>query len=93
MDVLGLHCCPRAFCSTGEGGYFSLQSLGFSWWWLLLLQSTGSRALAQASLVTARGLQSSGSVLEMHGLNCPTACGILPDQLSNLCPLYWQVDS
>ena len=47
MDVLGLHCCPRAFCSTGEGGYFSLQSLGFSWWWLLLLQSTGSQAQAR----------------------------------------------
>ena len=29
----------------------------------------------------------------MHGLNCPTACGILPDHRSNSRPLHWQVDS
>lgn len=23
----------------------------------------------------------------------PTACGIFPDQQSNLCPLHWQADS
>ena len=25
----------------------------------------------------------------MLGLNCPTACGILPDQGLNLCPVHW----
>ena len=28
-----------------------------------------------------------------HGLSCSTACGILPDQGSNLCPLHYQADS
>ena len=28
---------------TASGGYSSLQCTGFSLWWLLLLQSTGSR--------------------------------------------------
>ena len=46
-------------------GYPSLQCLGFSLWWFLLLQSTG--AGVQASVVVA------------HGLRCSTARGILPD--------------
>ena len=33
------------------------------------------------------------SVVVAHGLSCPAACGILPDQGSNLCLLHWQVDS
>ena len=33
------------------------------------------------------------SVVVTHGLISPAACGILPDQGSNLCPLRWQVDS
>ena len=24
-----------------------------------------------------------------HGLSCPVACGIFPDQDLNLCPLHW----
>ena len=43
------------------------------------MRSTGS---------TARGLSSCG----MWAL-VPKACGIFPDQGSNLCPLYWQADS
>ena len=42
--------------------------------------------------VTAHRFQSSGSVV-VHGLSCPAACGIFPDQVSNPCPLPWQVDS
>ena len=43
MVALGLHCCARAFSSCRERGYSSLRCVGFSLWWLLLLQSTGSR--------------------------------------------------
>ena len=43
-------------------GYSSLQCLGFSLRWLLLLQSTGPRHV--------------GSVVVTHGLSCPTACGL-----------------
>ena len=28
-----------------------------------------------------------------HRLSCSAACGIFPDQGSNLCPLHWQADS
>ena len=42
--------------------------------------------LVVASLVTERGLRA-------HGLSCPTACGIFPNQGSNPCPLHWQADS
>ena len=54
-----------------------LWCLGFSLWWLLELQSMGSRN----SVVVARG--------HSH----PMACGIFLDQGSNLCPLHWQVNS
>ena len=47
-----------------------------------------------ASLVAENGLSSEQAlVVVVLGLSCPTACGIFPDQESNLCPLHWQVDS
>ncbi|XP_057411063.1 Fanconi anemia group E protein isoform X2 [Balaenoptera acutorostrata] len=46
---------------------------------LLERQSTGSRR--------------AGSVVVAHGPSCSAACGILPDQGSNPCPLLWQADS
>ena len=32
------------------------------------------------------------SLVVVHGLSCPTACGMLPGQGSNPCPLHWPVD-
>ena len=32
------------------------------------------------------------SVVVVHGLSCPTPCGIFPDQGSNPCLLHWQAD-
>ena len=53
----------------------------------------GARALgARASVVVAHGLWSAGSVVVAYGLSCSAACGILPDQGSNPCPLRWQED-
>ena len=63
---------------------------GFSLWWLLLLQSMGSRC-AGFSSCGARALEhrlSAGSVAVAHGLSCSAACGIFPDQGSNPCPLH-----
>ena len=48
---------------------------------------------AVASLGAEHGLQSTGSVVVVHGLSCSKTRGIFPDQGSNLCPLHWQVDS
>ena len=84
---------------VASGGYSSLQCVGFSLQWLLLLRSTGSRSVGfsscgtWASVVAARGLYSAGSVVVAHGLSCSAACGIFPDQGSNPCPLHWQADS
>jgi len=33
------------------------------------------------------------SVIVTRGFSCSMACGILPDQGSNLCLLHWQADS
>ena len=55
------------------------------------LWSPGSGAQAQQLWVPR--LWSTGSVVVPHGLSCSAACGIFPDQGSNLCLLRWQVDS
>ena len=47
----------------------------------------------RASVAVACGLQSAGSAAVMHRPSCSAACGILPDQGSNLCPLHRQADS
>ena len=47
----------------------------------------------QASVVTAPGHQSTGSVAVAHGFSCSAARGIFPDQESNPYLLHWQADS
>ena len=37
----------------------------------------------------ARALGSRASVVVAPGLSCSAACGIFPDQGTNLCPLHW----
>ena len=62
-----------------SGGHSSSRCAGLSLSRSLLLRSTGSRR--------------AGSVAVAHGPSCSAACGIFPDQGSNLCPLHWQADS
>ena len=64
---------------AASGGHSSSRCAGLSLSRPLLLWSTGSRR--------------AGSVIVAHGLSCSAACGILPDQGSNPCPLHWQADS
>ena len=64
---------------AASGGHFSSRYAGLSLSWPLLLWSTGSRR--------------AGSVIVAHGPSCSAACGILPDQGSNPCPLHLQADS
>ena len=64
---------------TVSGGHSSSQCAGLSLSRPLLLRSTGSGR--------------AGSVVVAHGTSCSLACGILPDQGSNPCPLHWQADS
>ena len=64
---------------AASGGHSSSRCVGLSLSLPLLLRSTGSRC--------------AGSVVVAHGPSCSAACGILPDQGSNPCPLHWQADS
>ena len=64
---------------VASGGHSSSRCAGLSLLQPILLWSTGSRR--------------AGSVVVAHGLRCPAACGIFPDQGSNPCPLHWQADS
>ena len=64
---------------VASGGRSSSRCPGLSLSQPLLLRSTGSRR--------------AGSVIVAHGPSCSAACGILPDQGSNPCPLHWQADS
>ena len=64
---------------AASGGHSSSQCAGLSLSRPLLLRSTGSRR--------------AGSAVVAHGPSCSLACGILPDQGSNPCPLHWQADS
>ena len=80
MAVLGLRFFARASSLVvASGGYSSSWCTGLSLSRPLLLRSTGSRH--------------AGSATVAHGPSCSTACGILPDQGSNPCPLHWQADS
>ena len=74
LAVLGLHFCARAFPSVASGGHSSSRCVGLSLSRPLLLWSTGSRR--------------AGSVVVAHGPSYSMACGIFPDQGSNLCPLH-----
>ena len=80
LAVLGLHCYVWAFSSCGELGLVSVVGYGL--------------ILVAASLAVEHRLKGTqASVVVVHGLDCPMACGIFPDQGSNLCPLHWQADS
>ena len=60
---------------------------GLSLQWLLSLRSTGFRAHQ------LQYLQREGSVVVVHGLSCPEACGSFLDQGLNLGLLLWNMDS
>ena len=64
---------------VASGDHSSSQCAGLSLSRPLLLRSPGSRR--------------AGSVVVAHGPSCSVACGIFPDQGSNLCSLHWQADS
>ena len=85
--MLGLGCCA-AFLQVAENGGCSLASV------CNLLN-------VMASLDVEHGLRACrvstvappGSVVAAQWLCCPEACGIVPYQRSNPCPLQWLADS
>ena len=79
LAVLGLRFCQGLSPVAASGGHSSSRCSGLSLSRPLLSRSTGSRRAS--------------SVIVAHRPSCSTACGIFPDQGSNLCPLHWQADS
>ena len=79
LAVLGLCCSVQSFSSCGERGPLFVAVHGL--------------LVAVASLDVEHRLQGAGSVAVAHGPSCSAACGILPDQGSNPCPLHRQADS
>ena len=61
--------------------------------WATLHRSARASLTIAASLVGSTASRRAGSVVVARGPSCSTACGILPDQGSNPCPLHWQADS
>ena len=82
---------PGFSLAVASEGYSSLQCVGCSSQWLLLVEH-GLWGV-WASLVAVCGLQGTGLTVVAQGLRCSAACGIFPDQGSNLCHLHWPADS
>ena len=78
MAVLGLRFCARAFSSCSKWGPFFIAVRG---------PLTIAASLVAEHRLQTRRLSNCGSQA------CPAACGILPDQGLNPCPLHWQADS
>ena len=79
MAVLGLRFCVRAFSSCGKRGPLFIA--------VRRPLTIAASPVAEHRLQTRR-LSGCGS-----RARCSAACGILPDQGSNPCPLHWQADS
>ena len=94
-------CCAVSFFSSCGGKTRALSSYstwasrccGFSWCGAWALGVQALMVVACGSVAVACGLWSTGSVVVEHGLCCPAAYGVFPDQGSNLCLLHWQADS
>ena len=78
LVVLVLCCCARTFSSCE---------------WGLLLVWVHTLLIAARRSLLILWTRCTGSAVVACGLSCSMACGILLDQRSNPCPLYWQVDS
>ena len=96
LAALGLCCLVQAFSSCGECGHLFIAVCGLLTAVASLVQNTGCRLqwLQQAgSVAAACRFYSVGSGAVAHRLSCSTACGVLPNQVLNPCPLHWQEDS
>ena len=75
-------CCAWIFSSCGEVGLLSICVVWSSY------QGGFSCCTAQALVLAAHRLYSTGLVVVANGFSYSVACGILSGQL-NPCPLHW----
>ena len=74
---------------ASSGGYS--RCVGFSLQRLLLLWTQAPECVG--SVLAVHWLQSTGSIVVVHGFIWSVACGIFPDQGSNPCLLHFQAAS
>ena len=91
LAVLGLHWYVNFSVVAVSRGYSLVAVLELLLAVESLVMELGLQG-AQASVVAAPGLYSTGSVVVIHRLNCSTACGIFPGQGLNPCLLHWQAN-
>ena len=89
LAVLGLCCCVGFSLVAESGGYSLAVVLGLPIAETYLVVKRGLKG-TRASVVLAPGLYSAGSIAVASRLSCSMACGIFPDQGSNLRLLHWQ---
>ena len=92
--MLSLRCCTWAFFSCGKRRLPSICGARVSHFsdFCCRAQAQEHVGFSSCSLL-AQQVQLTGSVVVAQRLNCPVACEIFLDQGSNLCSLYWQIDS
>ena len=97
--VLGLQCCAVSSLVVACGGCSLAVVHGRLRVAASLVAGQGLQgrwaavAAACCSVVVASGLQSTGSIMVVHGPSCSTVCGIILDQGVNPCLLHRQADS
>ena len=93
--MLSLCCCTWAFFRCGKRRLPSIcgaRVSHFSDFSYCRAQAQEHVGFSSCSSL-AQQVQLTGSVVVAQRLICPVACGIFLDQGSNLCSLYWQMDS
>ena len=92
VDRAGSRLLRGLFSSCVEWGYSVAAALGVLTAVASLVAEPGLQG-TRASLGAAPRLQSTGSVVVVHGLCCSVTYGIFPSQGSNPHLLHWQTDS
>ena len=90
--MLDLRCCAGVSLVGASRGYSLVVVPGL----LTVVASLVERHslyIAWASVVGVPGLQSTDSVVVVHGLSCSAACGIFPAHRWNPHLLHWWKDS
>ena len=91
LAVLGLHCCVGFSLLAASKGYSRCGSQASH---CGSFSRCGTWALGCVGFSSCSSrLQSTGPVVVVHGIICPMACGIIPDQGWDPCLPHWQVDS
>ena len=92
LALLGLCFCAGFYLAAGSRSYSIIAVHRLLTAVTSLVAAHGLWGTRALTPVVSR-LQSTGSVVVVHGLSCSTTCGVFMAQGYNPCLLHWQVDS